>query len=173
MPPPGEAPGVWYRRRDYVGFYRRLLIVGVDSLVVFMVCVPCGSLAALEILPGVLTLMWFMLAWGYLGVLGAHSATLGYLIANARIVTLYGERPSVWRMSFRLALWCFGPFNPHIDLAWVLGDPQWRSLRDKMAGTYVISREARPAGLGPTRLYYLLFLGFHLPYLEVSAPQPR
>jgi uncharacterized RDD family membrane protein YckC len=167
----GEPQGVWYRSDDYAGFARRLAIIVFDFLVVFIASVPFISLALLQFLPGVQFVGWLCFCLLYL-FLAAHSVTLGFLILNARIVTIYGNRPTFRKVLFRFLLWLLpGPFNPVVDLLWMTGDDRKQTICDKMAGTYIVSRDAVPAGSGKVKLGWLLFMAVNLPHLEVEEPR--
>jgi hypothetical protein len=62
-----------------------------------------------------------------------------------------------------------GPLNYLVDLIWLSGDPQKQALRDKFAQTYVIRKEASPAGSGKVvhRQYY--FMGCSFLFREIKV----
>jgi len=185
--------GVYFFPEDYAGLGRRLLILAVDVVVLGVVFVFC--LIAYLLINGIyyqkygthltslpLLLVCLAVCWTYLALIEGLVGTLGFLCADVKIVNLRGERPSVWRMTFRI-LFCvpFGLFMPLIDLIWLAGDLDWQSFRDKLAGTLVVRREAIPAGGGPIKLGRILSMGLFLAFFEVgkcnkeaarSAPRP-
>jgi len=169
--------GVYFARRDYAGFLRRLFIIMVDLLVILVagfVILMAWDLAR----PGGLKtpnplVLWFGFSYLYLTILrGTRLRTLGYILTGVRIVNLKGERPSFFWMNLRLILWILGPINPIVDLVWFWGDDNRQMLRDKLAGTYVIRRKAAPIGGGPIRPITLFVLGYAIVYPEVMKNVP-
>ena len=169
-----SPPGVLYADGDYAGFFRRFLILGVDAAVL------AGLWAILLFLQRVLdpdvplsgTLFWVGagLSWAYLTLLEATVGTLGLRMTGTRVVTLEGKRPTVFRMTFRLLIWIFGPINAFVDFFWLGGDAYKQTLRDKFAGTLVVRKSATPVGTGDIRLNRYQFLVFSLVFYEVSKP---
>ncbi len=168
--------GVYFARRDYAGFLRRLVIIMVDLLVIFMVgfvIQMTWQLARPEVEGPIPSLLWFGFADLYITTLrGTRLRTIGYILAGVRIVNLKGERPSFFWMNLRLFLWVLGPINPIVDLVWFWGDEDRQMLRDRLAGTYVIRRGAVPVGGGPIRPITLFVLGFAFVYPEVMKNVP-
>jgi uncharacterized RDD family membrane protein YckC len=104
----------------------------------------------------------------YLAILKpSRVRTLGFWLTGVRIVNHKGQRPSVFRMTFRLMLWILGPINPIIDFLWLGGDDHRQTLRDKFAGTYVIKRDATPVGQGIRRAAYYSLMGATLIFREI------
>lgn len=170
--------GVYYARDDYAGFARRVAILLVDMAVVLFLQFPLAMAFLVAgfyegpffapIFPDSYWLTPVLLGWIYLGVLKpSRLRTVGYWAAGTRIVTLRGDRPSMFRMTFRLLLWVLGPFNLLIDLVWVAADEDSQTLRDRFAGTYVIRRHAQPIGRGSIHLAYYHLLTFTLAYPRV------
>jgi uncharacterized RDD family membrane protein YckC len=130
----GLGEGVFYARRDYIPFIKRLLIMVIDLAVVVAVGFVLAMILGIEQAPNDdlwLYLFWFILSWFYLTIIEASPwGTLGFLMTGARIVNLRAQRPSVFRMTFRLVLWIFGPFHFVLDLIWLAGDE-----RCQMCGT--------------------------------------
>ncbi|HUG92131.1 MAG TPA: RDD family protein [Planctomycetaceae bacterium] len=180
MVSPASDEGVYFARSDCAGLGRRLLIVAIDLSVV---CGGVGFAVALsETRPGASPAAIREFAWCsllsasliYLAVLKRTSlSTLGYRLCDVRIVTLRGERPSVLRMTCRLLLWAFGPFNPVLDWLWLGGDPSRQTLRDKVAGTLVVRRNAVPAGRGRIAVAFYDLFTLSIPFLEVRRPDLR
>jgi hypothetical protein len=88
--------------------------------------------------------------------------TIGYRIADLKVVDLRGVRPSIFQMTWRFLLLVFGPIDLLVDLIWLGGDENRQTIRDKLAATYVIRRDAVPIGAGPIvrRNYFLLGCSF-------------
>lgn len=146
---------VWYAPDDGAGLGRRLAILLIDAAVILgfwagpavLVNAAAIPISIEEFFPA-----WFVVTFAYLTALEASPVgSIGFMICGTKIVTLRGERPSVWRMTGRLLICLFLPLSFPIDLLWLAGDDRRQSLRDKIAGTYVIRKAAAPAGRGPTR----------------------
>lgn len=163
--------GVYFARRDYAGFLRRMFIVLIDLLVILVVgflIQLTWNLARPEETSPITSIICLGLAYLYLTILrGTRLRTLGYILTGVKIINLKGERPSFFWMNLRLTLWIFGPVNPIVDLLWFWGDNNRQTLRDRLAGTYVIKRKAVPIGGGPIRPATLFIMGYTLVYPEV------
>jgi uncharacterized RDD family membrane protein YckC len=165
---------VVYRIEDHIGTLRRLLIDFVDtsvagivslvlSWIVITVTTPiAGSLAMLAIWTTVWTLYFVVLK-------GSRYRTLGYVAAGARIVNLDGERPRYLPLLGRLAFALLGPFNFVVDLLWISSDPRRQALRDKVAHTYVIRKNAEPVGRGRGVYRVYTVFGMTLLFLELES----
>src|SRR5215470_3899150 len=154
--------GVYYRREDYAGVWRRLLIEGIDfsvafafslGLTIFLLIILASGSDPEEALAvhwkWILLTVWPAVWFAYLVILKrTRFRTLGYLIGGARIVNLQGNIPGIGPLTVRLAFATIGPINVIIDLFWMTGDDNRQALRDKFASTYVIKKAAEPAGQG-------------------------
>ena len=168
--------GVYFARADYIGLFKRFLIMMIDVPVVvgvaLVLTVMCLNLVGQGAAEYAMLLPWLAWPWVYLVVVKRSSLrTLGYILLGARIVNLHGERPSLLMMTYRFVLLVGGPIHPLTDLLWVSGDVNRQALRDKLAGTYVIQRNATPAGTGPLHYTYLSVLLFSLMVPEVTRGQ--
>ena len=113
-------------------------------------------------------LSYVLILFLYLAVLSrSRFGTLGYRVAGVRVVGLSGEAPTLGTMAYRSLFVVMGPLNGLIDLVWVVGDPCRQTLRDKIAGTYIVRRGAKPAGRGRVGRSTLSFLGYSLSVDEV------
>lgn len=156
MAPTGRDEGVYYRRQDYAGFWRRLLVSTIDALVAL-----AGLLALLlignAVMPAsgmpVAFFSWLILSYLYFVVCKRSRArTVGYRLGRVRIVGIRGDSPSSWLVTFRLLLALMGAYSypfALFDLLWITGDDHRQALRDKLTHTYVIRASAQPAGRGP------------------------
>ena len=166
--------GAYFLPSDYVGLVPRIAILVVDL----------ATLAALYMIVGIIVLnfteisddqflvLFAVMAWLYLTVLKASRIrTVGYQLLGARIVNLKGEKPSIFRMTFRFLLCLFGPFSFIFDLLWVSTDDQKQTLRDRFAATCVIKHSAEQAGQAEIRFVFYNALGFNLMYQQVMAPK--
>jgi len=98
--------------------------------------------------------------------------TVGYVVAGAKIVNLKGERPSILSLFGRLLFAFVGPLNALIDLFWLTGDVDRQALRDKFASTYVVKRNAIPAGTGTIVFRTYMFWGMTFLFKEVKRGAP-
>ncbi len=169
--------GTYFAPGDYVGIMRRLVILAVDLavLVVLYFVFIIGFFVVLgdEGDGG----GWFMLTyaasvWLYMTLLKASKVrTVGYWLADARIVDLRGKRPSIFRMTLRAMLWVLGPFNLLFDLLWAGIDEDRQSLRDRFAGTCIIRHRAESIGTAEIHLMHYNAGGFALKYARVMRPK--
>jgi uncharacterized RDD family membrane protein YckC len=173
----GLGHGVFYERDAYADLLKRFAIIAIDLGVIiavgaalfvfFIVLVENDDDAYVAFLWS-----WFLVIYAYLVFAEASNiGTLGFLVTGMKIVNLKGERPSFVRMTFRLLLWALGPFHPIIDLLFLSDDPNRQTLRDKLAGTYVVKKEAVPCGEGKVRLAQFFVLGFNILVPEVHRPR--
>ena len=172
--------GVYYVREDGAGIWRRLLALGIDAVVVLVAITIVGL--ALDILPGSVAWPLFgavvlALPVTYLVLLRRSPVgTLGYALMGLRVVDLQGERPSLLVMTYRFSLaalfliLAFGAALPLsiLDFAWSCGDPFRQTLHDKLAGTYVIRKQAQPAGRGAVGVVACGIMGYFLLFREVA-----
>ena len=146
--------GVYYHYDDYASVWRRLLIEVIDTIVAVTISIGISALL-LAFLPQDDLLGWALLAtWAitwfvyFVALKRTRIRTLGYIISGVRIVNLQGEHPGLLSLSTRLVFAMLGPFNMAIDLFWIPSDGRKQALRDKFAHTYVIKKDAQPAGKG-------------------------
>lgn len=117
--------------------------------------------------------VWILFSYLYLSVLKCTRAgTVGYIVTGVRLVDLRGERPSLWRTLYRALFLVLGPITLFIDIFWIGGDDNRQSLRDKLAGSYVIRRSAQPAGRGPIAAHRVFLLCYTFPFPEVKKDAP-
>jgi uncharacterized RDD family membrane protein YckC len=170
--------GVYYARRDYAGFWRRLLVDAVDGSVV-LVLVTLITVVSSLMIPNGFAAMPHVLFWSGLAVVFSYLVvlkrspwrTLGYRLGGVRIVNLQGEQPSLAAMTLRAMFMFFGPLNVLIDALWLTGDKDRQSLRDKYARTYVIRKRAEAAGHGAIGFATYTLLGNGFLFAEVGEPR--
>lgn len=171
--------GVYFKSEDYIGLGKRLVILVVDLSVVAASIVSSllmGVIASLffgdvEPLYVLACLIWI---WLYLTAIKASpTRTLGYRAVGAKIITLRGEQPSIFRMTLRSSLWILGPFNLLYDLLWTTVDDESQTLRDRFAGTYVVKAGAEPIGKGEIHIARYTVLGYNFAYEHVSHIRPK
>jgi uncharacterized RDD family membrane protein YckC len=172
--PAGVAEGVYFVRSDYAGVGRRLVILVIDgSLLLFVFLATMVSYHVLT--PQSPTgfhahvLGYILASFLYLAVVArSRLGTLGYLVTGVRVVNLCGHVPSLSAMAYRSLFAVLGPLNGLLDLVWLSGDPNRQSIRDKLAGTYIVRRSAQPAGRGRLRHVTLSLFGYTLMVSEVG-----
>jgi uncharacterized RDD family membrane protein YckC len=169
--------GVYYAENDVAGLVARLVALGVDVL---LVALGWGvlSLAAslLELPQSAANVPAFVLAWGYLAWLKrSPMGTLGYRLCRLEVVDLSGERVSLATSTTRFLFLFWGPLNFLIDLIWLSHDANRQSLRDKIAGTYVVRRGSGPVGSGPISYptYFVATLSFVVPEVQRNLGSER
>jgi uncharacterized RDD family membrane protein YckC len=165
---------VYYARDDYAGVGRRLTILTIDAIVT--VALLIAALLSFTILTPesrssfhVHMMLFGCAAFLYLAVLARSEwGTLGYKLTGVRVVNLGGQVPTLGSMAYRSLFAVLGPLNGVLDLVWVAGDSNRQSMRDKLAGTYIVKRAAVPAGRGRMRRVAVSLLGYTLMVNEVS-----
>ena len=124
-----------YRREDYVGTIRHLVIIAVVFAVILFVVVPLGIIPAVVAgsqsirSDAFLFVGPLLLTWLYLTVLKpSRIRSPGYRVTGSKIVTIYGEKPSTMRMTIRLAatfLWISRPPGIFlVDVMWPTVDEE-------------------------------------------------
>ena len=171
------ALGVYFRREDYAGFWLRALVDVIDLLLVGVVCLALAWSLWRVLPPGAMAKHLVMASWAaaffcYF-VLLKHSkmGTVGYLIGRVRIIGIDGRPADLLPLTLLLSFAVLGPFNWFLDLIWLSGDPHRQALRDKFAQTYVVRRNAQPAGEGKVvyRRYEVWFYNFLFREVEASG----
>ncbi len=138
---------VYFRRQDYAGFWLRLLIDFVDSVVIGIACLMV-MLALWGVAGGrTILLTWAAISFCYFVLLKRSKVgTAGYLVGGVKIVGPDGQRASSFSLTPRFTFMILGPLNSLLDLVWLSGDAHRQALRDKLAQTYVVRRKAEPVG---------------------------
>jgi uncharacterized RDD family membrane protein YckC len=168
--------GVHFPPGAYAGLLRRCVILVIDLAVVVLLGVvsAVANLAVFEGAAGAVFLgTWLLISYAYLVPLEASSGTLGFLLTQTKIVDLYGRPPSLGRMTLRLLLCAFWGVRWFllIDLLWSAGNDCRQTIRDMLAGTYVVKNGAAPSGRGDVVFVYYFLFGFALRVPEVQQPR--
>jgi uncharacterized RDD family membrane protein YckC len=173
--------GVYYKIEDYGSLLRRFLAIAVDLVVLILLSLliawiwsffadspnldpafEYGWLSTALTNPSYFWCCLFV-SYFYMAVVKATKLrTIGYRIADLKVVDLRGVRPSIFQMTWRFLLLVFGPIDFIVDLIWLGGDESRQTIRDKLAATYVIRLNAVPMGAGTIvrRNYFLLGWSF-------------
>jgi uncharacterized RDD family membrane protein YckC len=183
-----DKPVIYYRRNDYASLSKRISAILVDLFVIgllgyilsiawtswiekpdFDLISEFGWLSAAIFSPSyfwTLTISTYI----YLAIIKkSQLRTVSYRILNLKIIDAKGNPPSLLRMSWRFFLLVFGPLNLLIDFLWLGGDNYKQTLRDKLAGTYVIRSDAKPEGKGTLTYERYNLLGMSMIFAEIKA----
>ncbi|MCR9234446.1 MAG: RDD family protein [bacterium] len=171
--------GVYFAPEDYIGLRRRVVIFLVDATVLLGVLFALAFFSLFlsedyvdEESGKGLSWIWFACIWFYLTVIKASRLrTVGYWVTGARIITLRGTKPSVWRMTYRALLNFYSPLNLVYDLLWVGVDRDRQSLTDRFAGTCVVRKRAEP--VGRAEIHYTYYTGMSFLYFYPCVVLPR
>ncbi len=154
-----------YYSWDYPGFLRRTSAMVVDVLVSAlglaavsvrgtMLLASLGAPPLVRLATGVLGPVAVVC---YLTVLKrSHLATLGYRLADCRVVNTCSDIPSLWQMVVRLAV--AGAVDPLVNLLYTTQSSTKQTLADEITGTVVVRRHARPFRRVRRVFRYLFFL---------------
>lgn len=170
-----HSAGVYFEPNDYLGVGRRLFIDFIDTSAAIVLSVIATwillTVWPLEESLGAALLASWVLIWFCYFVLLKRSRfrTLGYFFGGARIVNLQGERPGIFSLLARLLFVAGGPANFFIDLFWIPSDPCRQAIRDKFAHTYVVRKNAVPAGSGVIVYRTYVMLGTTFLFQEVKG----
>ena len=178
--PTDSRTGVYFDRRDYATLSHRLLagvidgcLVGTTGLMALVVASLASSLGARS---AILALGLAHLAFVFLYftiVLRSRFRTAGLRIAGLKVVSVDGGRPSVWSLGSRLIVMA-APGILLADLWWMLSTAERQTLRDRLAGCYVVRADAAPLGRGVLMWEYLDGFGLALLLRSVrTVPDAR
>ncbi|WP_175517265.1 RDD family protein [Planctomicrobium piriforme] len=165
--------GVYYADADYVGALRRIGVLLIDGVTLF---VSASILAAIGLSldrtsEEILFAVTLAMAWLYVTVLKtSRFRTLGYWLMDCKIVTLSGTKPSPIRLTFRAMLWRVSSSNLLYDLAWCGIDEQKQTLRDRFSGTTLVRNGAKPIGTAPIHLSCCTAMTYAYFYPQVIRP---
>ena len=173
-----------YRREDYVGTIRHLVIIAVDLAVILFVVCPLGFVPAIvaELLSirsnSFLFVGPLFLTWLYLTVLKpSRIRSPGYWVTGSKIVTIYGKKPSTLRMTIRLAatiFWFSLPLGTFlVDFMWPTVDEERQMLRDLYCGTRMIRNRATPIAQGRIVYTFYTAMCYSLTYPSVKSVSRR
>jgi uncharacterized RDD family membrane protein YckC len=155
--------GVYFAPADYIGFGPRLVILAVDSVVLLVTLMLLTAIWFIGFGGGdaMLFYVFCLVTWLYLVPLKrSRFRTLGYRLTGSRLVTLQGNRPSLFAITMRLGFWGFGPSNLFFDMVWCGIDHEQQTLRDRFTGLCVVRNAAQPVGRAPIHLAYYTAMGY-------------
>ena len=167
------ALGVYFRREDCAGFWRRALVDVIDLLLVGVICLALAWSLWRVLPPGAMAIRLVLASWAafffcyFVPLKRSKMGTVGYLVGRVRIVGMDGRPPGLIPLTLRLSFAVLGPWV--LDLPWLSGDPYRQALRDKFAQTYVVKRKAEPAGQGKFVYRYCEICCHNFLFREVEA----
>ena len=168
--------GVVYSPSSFAGFLRRFIIITIDLAIIYAIyhIGVAGDEYLYDAYESYYEQYCFygasILIFFYMTVLKSSKYdTLGLALTKCKIVTLYGEKPKILRMTFRFFFLLVGPFNFLLDFMWISLNPEKRTLRDCFCGTYVIKKGEDPIGTAPVHLYRIYTFGMILMYPTVAT----
>jgi uncharacterized RDD family membrane protein YckC len=166
--------GVYYKKDDYAGFLKRVVIAIVD-LIVLLIAAALSLFVTdyfVHDMNSYLKINFFIviiLSLLYLAILKrTQKGTIGYILTGVKIVNLKGEKPSIFKMVLRASLLVLGPFELVIDIMWLTSEATKQTLRDKYVGTYVVNKAAQPIGKSKLQNASLGVMGWNLLYREIK-----
>lgn len=173
-----SPPGVFYHPDDYAGLFRRIAIDVIDFALVGVTWALIDALGERLGLPRVARRVCMALvAWLYLAALKVTPmSTAGYRLLGMKLVDLQGKPVKLWKATLRSLMIVFGPASVVFDVIWLTGDENRQTLRDKIAGTYVVRSDATPMGQGAIsyRMYFVAGLSLVIPeVVRPGVPQQR
>jgi uncharacterized RDD family membrane protein YckC len=168
--------GVHFRRAAHAGPLRRCVILVIDlTVVVFLGVVAAAADFAVSegATSAVFVCTWLLFCYAYLVPLEACVGTLGFVLTGTKIVDLHGRPPSLGRMTLRLLLAAFwlNQLFLLIDLLWLAENDRRQTIRDLLAGTYVVRKNAAPSRDGKVACVYYFLFGLALRVREVQQPR--
>jgi uncharacterized RDD family membrane protein YckC len=122
---------------EYVGFWRRLLAVAIDYLILFVVTTPI--LLAIDIRRYVI-IEHIVLAVAVIAFWRRYGATPGKMAVGAKIVDARtGERPSTARLVLRYFAYLVSALPLFLGFLWIGISRRKQGFHDKIARTMVIN----------------------------------
>ena len=169
--------GVIYKEKDYVGLWRRMLIVILDLVVIALIFIIGFFLESYFYAQTVVDDLIFSsyicvgISFFYLTIVKSSKlGTLGQIITRTKIIDLKGKRPNAFQMVFRLLLWLFGPVNFIYDFAFIGFNSEKRTLRDCLSDTIVVYKKSVPIATNGKIGYSRVFVfGFNILYARVNT----
>ncbi len=164
--------GVRFPRAAYAGPLRRWAIMLIDLAVVATLGFFAGAAGVAlsdSATIAAFACTWLLICYVYLVPLAAWTGTLGFILTQTKIVDLHGRPPSLRRMTLRLLLCAFWLNDLFfvIDLLWSAENDRRQTLRDMLAGTYVVRKSATPSAEGEVAFVYYFLFGLALRVREV------
>jgi len=158
--------GVKYEDSEYLGLLSRLVILVLDLGAVFIILGLGVYFNEIYLYDNYITYTAIFICYLYLTIVKTSSiGTLGQIVTQSRILTIYGKKPSFIRMNFRLLFWTIGPMNTLSDIAFMTFIREKRTLRDCYSDTIVIKKNALPIETDiPVYFTRIFALGLNIMY---------
>lgn len=166
--------GVYFAADHYIGLGPRILILIVDSIALATIAwlIAFIWLNVMGDYDRVFACTVTLAIWLYLVPLKrSQTRTVGYRLTGVKLVTLKGQRPSLFMLTFRSLLWLFGPCNLLIDLIWCGIDEDSQTIRDRFSNMCLVKNDAAPIGTGEVHLAYFNAFGYTFTFPHVVHPK--
>ena len=162
--------GAIYPDNAYVGFWVRILVILIDSISLLIIGLAIYIIWNIVQLPDkYFFILMIILTFFYLTVFkSSNTGTFAYIFLKLKVVDLSGNQPSLFKMITRFALLVIGPLEFILDMIWLTSEPTKQTLRDKIAGTYVIKQDSLPIEYGVIKYKHLDVMGYALSIKEVQ-----
>ena len=165
--------GIYFATKDYAGFIRRFICLIVDLVFIlfllYIIIFIFDQNPEFEFIAEYVIVSWFIFSVIYFSIIkSSEIKTLGYRLFGIKIIDLSGNKPSSMKMLFRFSVSLLDPFELPLDIIWLIDDTNRQTLRDKIAGTYVIKKNAEPIGSNQIVGYYYFIYGLNFFFSEVS-----
>ena len=163
--------GAIYSKEDHIGLWVRILIMLIDGVALAIYGLLVSLLFEMFYLPfNYFLFPFFIGAFLYLTIVkSSQTGTIAYIMLKIKVVDLNGNSPSFIKMMIRFALLIIGPLEFILDMIWLTGESTRQTLRDKVAGTYVLKSDANPIEYGVIKYVYLDVLGYAFTVKEVQG----
>ena len=166
--------GVVFKKDDYASLIRRVFITVIDFIIIAILSFTSLYLTSILIefekiyFDFNFLIILFLFIWYFALLKRSKFRTIGYRLAQVKIVDLQGKKPSVIKMIIRVLFLLIGPFEIIIDLFWLASEKTKQTLRDKYVGTYVVDERAHPVKKTKLQTVTLGVMGWSITYREVK-----
>ncbi len=137
-----------YKKSDYVGFFRRWLIIAVDCLVIlFLMLIPfIFHLIFLGVQYEILFSIYFIVVLIIYHIIFKYlkGGTLGYMLCGMKLVDFYGKKPSLYQVLLRFTYWFIFPIHILIDLIGLGASKNRSCMINNLSETFIVKQDAQP-----------------------------
>jgi uncharacterized RDD family membrane protein YckC len=131
-----------YDRHDYAGYWRRAAADFLDGLIL---AIPVAMISLInETVGGLLGLAAFALY--HIGLKSDRGTTPGYKLVGIKLVSMDGAAVTLRQVAIRQISSLLSAFPFGLGFLWIAFDPNRQAWHDKIAGTYVVRKDAIRVG---------------------------
>jgi uncharacterized RDD family membrane protein YckC len=131
-----------YDRDDYASFWRRAAADFLDGLILG---IPVALISTInETVGGLLGLAAF--AVYHIGLKSDRGTTPGYRLVGIKLVSMDGAAVTLRQVAIRQISALLSAFPCSLGFLWIAFDANRQAWHDKIAGTYVVRKDAAPVG---------------------------